>query len=80
MCRSIHTLYHINPPASEEEVHAAALQYVRKISGYSKPSKVNEAEFLRAVSEIEAVSSRLIAALQTDTLLRDRSMMVRSRD
>ncbi len=65
MCRSIHTLYHVDPPATTEDVHAAALQFVRKISGYSKPSQVNEAAFMDAVSEIEAASARLLATLTT---------------
>jgi hypothetical protein len=65
MCRSIHTLYNIEPAVSEEEVRAAALQYVRKISGYRKPSRVNEAAFERAVEEIAAASSRLLGALET---------------
>jgi hypothetical protein len=65
MCRSIHTLHNVEPPASEEEARAAALQYVRKISGYRKPSRANEAAFERAVDEIAAVSWRLLAELET---------------
>ncbi|NJD58997.1 MAG: DUF2277 domain-containing protein [Anaerolineae bacterium] len=59
MCRSIHTLYNIEPPASEGEIHAAALQFVRKISGYHHPSKANEGAFLAAVDEIAEISTRL---------------------
>jgi hypothetical protein len=65
MCRSIHTLYNVEPAASPEEARAAALQYVRKISGYRKPSAANEAAFERAVDEIADVTWRLIEQLQT---------------
>jgi hypothetical protein len=65
MCRSIHTLYNVQPAAGEEEARAAALQYVRKISGYRKPSRVNEAAFERAVEEIAAISWRLLGELET---------------
>jgi hypothetical protein len=65
MCRNIRTLYNFEPPASNEEVRAAALQYVRKISGYTKPSQANEAAFNQAVAEVAAVSSRLLASLTT---------------
>jgi hypothetical protein len=65
MCRSIHTLYNVEPAVSEAEARAAALQYVRKISGYRKPSRVNEAAFERAVEEITAVSWRLLGELET---------------
>ena len=61
MCRNIRTLYNFEPPATEEEVRSAALQYVRKISGFTKPSKANEEAFERAVEEVAAVSSRLLA-------------------
>ncbi len=71
MCRSIHTLYHVEPPANSEDIHAASLQFVRKISGYHRPSKENEAAFMEAVSEIEAASSRLLAALTTSTPVRE---------
>jgi hypothetical protein len=64
MCRSIHTLYNVEPSASREEARAAALQYVRKISGYRKPSKANEAAFERAVDEIGAISWRLLSELE----------------
>ena len=65
MCRNIHTLHNFEPPATEEEVRAAALQYVRKISGTAKPSKANEAAFARAVDEVAEASSRLLASLVT---------------
>jgi hypothetical protein len=65
MCRSIHTLYNVEPAVSDDEVRAAALQFVRKISGYRKPSRANEVPFELAVDAIAAVSSRLLAQLQT---------------
>lgn len=65
MCRNIKTLYNFTPPATEEEIHAAALQYVRKISGFTRPSTANEAAFNHAVAEIEQASSRLLASLVT---------------
>lgn len=74
MCRSIHTLYNVDPPVTEEEIQAASLQYVRKISGFRKPSKANQAAFNAAVDEITAVSSRLIAALETSSPLRERGL------
>jgi hypothetical protein len=74
MCRNIRTLHNFEPPASEEEIQAAALQYVRKISGASKPSKANEAAFERAVAEVAAASSRLLASLVTNAPPRDREV------
>jgi hypothetical protein len=74
MCRNIRTLHNFAPPASEEEVHAAALQYVRKISGYNKPSRANEEAFDRAVEEVAAVSQRLLDALVTVAPPRDREV------
>ena len=65
MCRNIRTLHNFEPPASAEEVHAAALQFVRKVSGSSRPSKANEAAFERAVIDVEAVVSRLLDELVT---------------
>jgi len=65
MCRSIQTLYNVQPAASREEARAAALQYVRKISGYRKPSRANEEAFERAVDEIADVTWRLLAELDT---------------
>jgi len=72
MCRNIHTLYNIDPPVTQEEIHLAALQYVRKVSGYNKPSRVNEAAFMAAVDEIAAASTRLIASLQTNADVKER--------
>jgi len=74
MCRSIHTLYNVDPPVTDQEIKAASLQYVRKISGFRKPSKANQAAFNAAVDEITAVSSRLIAALETTSPLREREL------
>jgi hypothetical protein len=74
MCRNIRTLHNFAPPATEEEVRAAALQYVRKISGYSKPSHANEEAFFRAVDEIAAVSSRVLSELVTNSAPRDREV------
>ena len=65
MCRSIHTLYNVEPAASKEEARAASLQYVRKISGYRKPSQANVAAFEAAVEEIADVSWRLLGDLET---------------
>jgi hypothetical protein len=65
MCRSIHTLYNFEPPATHEEVHAAALQYVRKISGFTKPSQANAEAFDRAVEAVAAASERLLGELVT---------------
>jgi hypothetical protein len=72
MCRNIHTLHNYEPPATEAEVRDAALQYVRKISGSTKPSKANEAAFERAVDEVTAATSRLLAALVTSAPPRNR--------
>jgi hypothetical protein len=65
MCRNIKTLFNFDPPVNAEEVRAASLQFVRKISGFNKPSKVNEALFLAAVDEIAEVSARLLHSLET---------------
>ena len=65
MCRSIHTLYNFEPPATHEEVHAAALQYVRKISGFTSPSQANAEAFDRAVHAVTAASERLLDELVT---------------
>jgi hypothetical protein len=72
MCRSIKTLYNFAPPATEEEIRAASLQFVRKISGYHKPSQVNEAAFSVAVEEVAAAAHRLLHSLQTSAEPRDR--------
>jgi hypothetical protein len=65
MCRNIRTLHNFEPPATEDEIHASALQYVRKISGFTKPSQVNTEAFERAVAAVTEVSQRLLAELQT---------------
>lgn len=65
MCRNIKPLFNFEPPANDDEIRAAALQYVRKISGYNKPSKANEAAFNAAVEQIAAASSHLLAALES---------------
>jgi hypothetical protein len=65
MCRNIKMLFNFDPPVTPEEVHAASLQYVRKISGFTKPSKANEAAFLAAIEEVAAASSRLLRSLET---------------
>ena len=72
MCRNIRTLYNFDPPATPEEIDAAALQYVRKISGFTKPSQVNQEPFDRAVREIAAISARLMGELQTGAPPKDR--------
>jgi hypothetical protein len=72
MCRNIRTLYNFDPPASEEEVRAAALQYVRKISGFTKPSRANEDAFARAVEAVTQASERLLAELATAAPPKDR--------
>jgi len=72
MCRNIKTLFNFDPPVTAEEVHNASLQFVRKISGFSKPSKANEAAFLAAVDEIAAISSRLLRSLETSAAPKNR--------
>ena len=74
MCRNIRTLYNFDPPATDEEVRAAALQYVRKISGFTKPSKANEEAFEGAVEAIAAVSQQLLERLQTAAPPKDRAV------
>ena len=74
MCRNIHTLYNFEPPATEVEVRDAALQYVRKISGFTKPSKANEVAFERAVEEIAAASRQLLGELVTSAPPKDREV------
>jgi hypothetical protein len=74
MCRNIHTLFNYEPPATKEEVHASALQYVRKVSGYSKPSQANEEAFARAVDEVADATQRLLDALVTKAEPRDREV------
>jgi hypothetical protein len=72
MCRNIKPLYHFDPPATEEEIRAAAVQFVRKISGFNKPSKTNEAAFLEAIEAISQISRGLLDALQTKAPPRSR--------
>jgi hypothetical protein len=65
MCRNIKTLFNFEPPVTDDEVHEAALQFVRKVSGFNRPSKVNEAPFLAAVNEVAAASKKLLNSLET---------------
>ncbi len=81
MCRNIRTLHNFEPPATEEEVRSAALQYVRKLSGTTRPSRANAAAFERAVDEVAAASRRLLAELVTNAPPRDRAQeAVRARE
>jgi hypothetical protein len=72
MCRNIKMLFNFDPPVTEEELRAASLQFVRKVSGFNKPSKANEAVFLAAVEEIASVSARLLSNLETNAPKRSR--------
>lgn len=72
MCRNIRTLFNFEPPVTDDEIRAASLQFVRKISGFHGPSKANEAAFQRAIDEIETASRRLLNALQTTAPARNR--------
>ena len=72
MCRSIKTLFNFEPPVTTEEIRAASLQFVRKVSGFTHPSKANEPAFLRAVEDIEAASRTLLFALQTNAPAKSR--------
>jgi len=74
MCRNIHTLYNFEPPATNEEIRDASLQYVRKISGFTKPSQANEESFARAVEEVAAASKRLLEQLVTSAPPKDREL------
>ncbi len=74
MCRNIHTLFNFDPPATDEEVHAASLQYVRKVSGFTKPSHANEAAFDRAVAAIDAATRKLVDSLVTAAPPKDRDV------
>ena len=74
MCRNIHTLYNYEPPATEEEVRDAALQYVRKVSGFTKPSRANEEAFARAVDEVSEATAKLIGSLVTTAAPRNREV------
>jgi hypothetical protein len=72
MCRNIRPLFNFEPPASDEEIRAAAVQFVRKISGFTRPSKVNEAAFAHAIYEVSLTAQRLLQALETSQPARDR--------
>jgi hypothetical protein len=74
MCRNIRTLYNFDPPATEEEIHAAALQYVRKVTGFNKPSKVNEEAFNKAINEITMATKILLNAMKTTSEPRNREI------
>lgn len=73
MCRNIRTLFNFDPPATDEEIRAASLQFVRKLSGFTQPSKANEAAFHEAIEEVSAVARRLIDSLVTTATPRDRA-------
>jgi hypothetical protein len=72
MCGNIKTLFNFEPPATDEEINAASLQYVRKVTGFNKPSKTNEAAFYSAVEDITRISERLLASLETAATPKDR--------
>jgi len=72
VCRNIKTLFNFEPPAKEDEISAASLQYVRKVTGFNKPSKTNEAAFYSAVEDIARISERLLASLETTVAPKDR--------
>ncbi len=74
MCRNIKTLFNFDPPASEAEIHASALQFVRKLSGFNKPSHANQPAFDRAVAEVSDAARRLLTSLQTQAPARDREI------
>lgn len=73
MCRNIKTLFNFEPAVSEEEIHAASLQFVRKLTGFNKPSKANEAAFLAAVDEVAAAASKLLHSLETNAPPKNRA-------
>ena len=74
MCRNIRTLFNFEPPASEDEIHASALQFVRKLSGFAKPSRANKAAFNRAVDEVTETARRLLQSLETASPARNREV------
>jgi hypothetical protein len=74
MCRNIRTLYNFEPPATDDEVHAAAVQYVRKISGFTRPSRANEAAFEQAVEAVAKISRELLKSLETNAPPKDREV------
>jgi hypothetical protein len=72
MCRNIKPLFNFDPPTTEEEIRAASLQFVRKISGFTKPSKANETPFMAAIDEISGISARLLSSLETNAAPKSR--------
>jgi hypothetical protein len=74
MCRNIRTLFNFEPPATDDEIRASALQFVRKLSGFAKPSRANEAAFDRAVDEVTAAARRLLQALETTSPAKNREI------
>jgi hypothetical protein len=74
MCRNIKTLFNFEPPATQDEIRAAALQFVRKISGFQNPSKINQAAFDHAIEDVHAVAAHLLAELETNAPPRDREV------
>lgn len=72
MCRNIRTLFNFDPPATEEEIHAASLQFVRKLSGFNKPSKANESVFNEAIDEVTEVATKLLSSLVTNATPKNR--------
>jgi hypothetical protein len=72
MCRNIKVLFNFDPPVTDDEIHAASLQFVRKISGFNKPSKANEAAFLAAIDDVAGISTRLLRSLETVALPKNR--------
>ena len=74
MCRNIKTLFNFEPPATDDEIHASALQFVRKLSGFNKPSQANEAAFNQAVEEVSSAAHRLLTSLHTHSPARDRAV------
>ena len=77
MCRNIKTLFNFDPPATEEEIHASSLQFVRKLSGFHTPSKANEAAFYRAVEQVSQAARELVDSLVTNAPARDREVEIR---
>ncbi|WP_099361412.1 DUF2277 domain-containing protein [Fredinandcohnia onubensis] len=74
MCRNIKTLFNFEPPATDEEIHAASVQYVKKITGFNKPSKINEEAFNQAINEIALITSKLLNSLETSAEPRNREL------
>ena len=74
MCRNIKTLFNFEPPATDDEINASAVQFVRKLSGFNKPSQANEVAFERAIEEVSAAAHRLFASLHTHAPVRDREV------